>query len=129
MVGRDEQRMARRRKRRRDAGLIITIAEGQATWDRHGDKLVALKKKKAKPPFFNYEKWLHQKAGEQMAEEVKRGEEVGVSRMRQIWHCVWHEESEQRWRTSPTLSQEARIAVTPRIRGCGAAAKRAGFAG
>lgn len=66
-------------------------------------------------------------ANKEMAEEVKMGEAVGVSRIRQIWHCIWHDESEQRWRTSPTLSQAQRIAATPRIRGCGAAAKRAGF--
>lgn len=63
----------------------------------------------------------------EMDAEVKHGESVGVSRIRQIWYCVIHEDNEQKWRQSATLSQEARIAVTPRIRGCGLAAKKAGF--
>lgn len=88
-------------------------------------------KKEESRAFWDRYKFQHEldRANEEMVEEVKRGEEVGVSRLRQIWHCVWHEESEQRWRTSPTLSQAERIKITPRIKGCGAAAKRAGFAG
>lgn len=67
-------------------------------------------------------------ANKSMAEEVRLAEKVGLGRIRDIWNCIIHQDNEQKWRTSPTLSQQSRIKVTPRIRGCGRAAQRAGFA-
>lgn len=66
-------------------------------------------------------------ANREMAEEVKRGEAVGVSRIRNIWHCVIDDRNEKKWRQSPTLSQASRIACAPRVRGVGRAAAKAGF--
>lgn len=70
-----------------------------------------------------------ERANAEVAEDLREWAEHGWSRLENIWTCVINAENEERWRKSPTLSQAQRIAATPRIRGCGAAAKRAGFAG
>lgn len=70
-----------------------------------------------------------ERANADMAEDLKEWAGQGWSRLRCIWWAVIDAENEHKWLTSPTLSQAARIAATPRVRGCGAAAKKAGFAG
>lgn len=69
-----------------------------------------------------------ERANIDIAEDFERWAETGYNRLQTIWTGILNVESEDRWRTSPTLSQKSRIALTPRIHGCGAAAKRAGFA-
>lgn len=70
---------------------------------------------------FNYEEWLHRKAGEQMEED-----RVAKSRQREIWNAILIHEMNEKWLKS--LPYDIALKHTPRIRGCRAAAKRAGFA-
>lgn len=66
-------------------------------------------------------------ANKEMAEELKAWEKHGYTRLHWIWICVVEVDNNDRWRLNPKLSQAERIRMTPRIKGCGAASKRAGF--
>lgn len=109
--------MAHRRARREAEKLEISSEQSLDVWDRHGYKVVFLKKKAARKPF-NYQSWLHQKAGEQMAED-----RIASSRLEEIWNAVIIDEMNQKWLRE--LPYHKAIKAAPRIRGCGRAAARA----
>lgn len=117
--GNFDERMARRRARREAQGWKFPTEHSFGTWERHGTKLVRLKKRKAKRPF-NYEEWLHRKAGAAMDED-----RIAKDRLREIWNAVIIDEMNLKWLREAPLQKQ--IKAAPRVRGCGAAAKKAGF--
>lgn len=62
------------------------------------------------------------RANEAMAED-----RIASSRLEEIWNAVIIDEINQKWLREAPLQKQ--IKAAPRIRGCGAAAKRSGFAG
>lgn len=62
------------------------------------------------------------RANEAMAED-----RIAPSRLHEIWNAVIIDQMNQDWLRNAPLHKQ--IKAAPRIRGCGAAAKRAGFAG
>lgn len=80
--------------------------------------------KREEGPFWDKYKERHdmERANEAMAEG-----RIARSRLHEIWNAVIIDEMNQKWLREAPLQKQ--IKAAPRIRGCGAAAKRAGFAG